>query len=91
MSETETEVKVPAGSAPSVPVVVSVETKKPWYFGLIDLTERAGATFAQTFLAAITVSESGLTDLPALKIAAVAGAYAVAKFLLVKANAYLKT
>lgn len=56
---------------------------------LIDLAERTGATFAQAFLAVLTVST--LTDLAALKIAGAAGAYAVGKFLLVKANAYLGT
>jgi hypothetical protein len=57
---------------------------------LVDLAERAGATFAQAFLAAITVDSSGITQVDALKVAAVAGAYSVAKFLLGEANAYLK-
>lgn len=56
--------------------------------GLTDLLERAGATFGQAFLATITVNGS-LGDLSALRIAGVAGAYAVAKYLLVKANGYL--
>lgn len=55
----------------------------------VDLAERAGATFAQAFVAAITVGS--ITDAHALKLAGVAGAYAVAKFLIVKANAFLKT
>ena len=54
---------------------------------VVDLGERAGATFAQAFLAALTLGK--ITDLGALKIAAVAGGYAVAKYALVKANAYL--
>lgn len=55
---------------------------------VVDLTERTGATFAQAFLAAITIG--AVTDTKAIKVAGVAGAYAVAKYLLVKANAYLK-
>lgn len=54
---------------------------------LIDLAERAGATFAQAFLAAVTLGS--VTDIHAAKLAAVAGGYAVGKFLLVKANAFL--
>lgn len=54
---------------------------------LVDLAERTCATFAQAFLAIITVSKT--TDLGALKIALVAGAFAVGKYLLVKANTYL--
>jgi len=59
---------------------------------LIDVSERALATFAQTFLAAVTLGHTvtpALTDLRALELAAVAGAYAVAKYLLVVANAFL--
>lgn len=56
---------------------------------LVDLFDRAGATFAQSFLASITVGTA--TGAGALKLAAVAGAYALGKFLLVKANAYLAT
>jgi len=54
---------------------------------LIDLLERTGATFGQAFLASVTLGTT--TDLGALKIGLVAGGYAVAKYLLVKANAYL--
>jgi FMN-dependent NADH-azoreductase len=61
--------------------------KKPSLRTFIDLAERAGATFAQAFLAVITVGS--FTDLKALKVAAVAGGYALAKFALVRANAYL--
>lgn len=56
---------------------------------LIDLADRAGATFAQAFLAAITVDASGIAQVDALKVAAVAGGFAVAKFALIQANAYL--
>jgi hypothetical protein len=56
---------------------------------LVDLVERAGATFAQAFLAVITVDATGITQLDALKVAGVAGAYAVAKYALTQANAYL--
>lgn len=56
---------------------------------LVDLAERAGATFAQAFLAVVTVGS--LTDVNALKIGGIAGGYAVGKFLLVRANAFLKT
>lgn len=58
---------------------------------LIDIAERAGATFAQAFLAIETADQANITQLGALKVAAVAGAYAVAKFLLIEANAYLRT
>lgn len=56
---------------------------------LVDMAERAGATFAQAFLAAITVDASGIAQVDALKVAAVAGAYAIAKYLLTQANGYL--
>lgn len=56
---------------------------------IIDLTERAGATFAQAFLAVIVVNQAQITQLTALETAGVAGAFAVAKFLLVKANTFL--
>src|SRR5438128_2251114 len=65
-------------------------TKKSIWFNLLDLTERAGATFAQAFLATITVDATGITQIDALKVGAVAGGYAVAKFLMVKVNEYLK-
>lgn len=54
---------------------------------VIDVAERAAATFAQAFLAALTVGS--FTDVSAVKLAAVAAAYAVAKYLLVVANAVL--
>lgn len=59
---------------------------------LIDLAERSLATFAQAFLASVTIGHTvvpAITDLRALELAAVAGGYSVGKFLLVKANAYL--
>ncbi len=58
---------------------------------LVDLAERAGATFAQAFLAAITVDASGITQMDALKMGAVAGGYAVAKYVLGLARDYLKS
>lgn len=54
---------------------------------LVDVAERAGATFAQAFLAALTVGS--FTDVSAVKLAGVAAAYAVAKYLLVVANTVL--
>lgn len=54
---------------------------------IIDLAERTGATFAQAFLAVVTIGTT--IDLDALKVAGVAGGYAVAKYLLVVANRYL--
>jgi hypothetical protein len=59
-----------------------------WKTKLIDLVERSGATFAQAFLSVITVDHH-LTQWTAVKIALVAGAYAVAKYLLVNVNVYL--
>lgn len=56
---------------------------------LIDVVERALATFAQAFLAIEIADQSGVTQLSSLKVAAVAGALAVAKYLLVQANAFL--
>lgn len=66
-------------------MTISPKTKK----AVVDFVERAGATFAQTFLAAVTVGS--LTNLNAVKVAGVSGGYAVAKFLLVKANAFLSS
>lgn len=54
---------------------------------LVNVAERAGATFAQAFLAALTVGS--FTDLSAVRLAAVAGGYSVAKYLLVLANQFL--
>lgn len=56
---------------------------------LIDLAERAGATFAQAFLAIEVADQANIAQIGALKTAAFAGAFAVAKFLLVKANGFL--
>lgn len=61
--------------------------KKGWRYSLVDLLERGGWTFVQAFAAALTVGN--LTDAGALKLAAVAGGYAVLKYLGVKANQYL--
>ncbi len=61
---------------------------------MVDLAERAGATFAQAFLAAVTLGHTvtpAVTDLRALELAAIAGGYAVAKYLLVQANAFLNS
>lgn len=55
----------------------------------LDLAERALATFAQAFLAVEIADQAGVTQLEGLKVAGVAGALAVGKFLLVKVNAYL--
>lgn len=66
--------------------------KKPSLRTLVDLGERAGATFAQAFLASITLGHTvvpALTDLVAAKVALIAGAYSVAKFAIVAANAWL--
>lgn len=56
---------------------------------LLDLVERAAATFAQAFLATITVDATGVAQVEALKVGVVAGAFSVAKFALVKVNTYL--
>ena len=56
---------------------------------IVDLLERSLATFAQAFLAAVTLGS--VTDMKAVELAAIAGAYAVGKFLLVKANQYLNS
>lgn len=56
---------------------------------LVDLAERSIATFAQAFAAALTLGS--VTDLRAVELAAVAGSYAVLKFTLAKANAFLNT
>jgi FMN-dependent NADH-azoreductase len=61
--------------------------KKPSLRTFIDLADRVGATFAQAFLAVITVGS--FTDLKALKVAAVAGGYAVAKYLFTASKLYL--
>lgn len=56
---------------------------------LLDLVERAGATFAQAFLAVEIADQKGVNQIESLKIAGVAGALAVGKWALVKINAYL--
>jgi len=56
---------------------------------LVDLADRTFATFAQAFLAVVTVGT--VTGFAAVRIALVAGGYAAAKYLLVKANTYLNT
>ena len=56
---------------------------------LIDFAERALATFAQAFLAAVTLGTT--TKLDDLKLAAIAGGYSVGKLLLVKANQFLSS
>lgn len=56
---------------------------------LVDLAERAGATFAQAFLAIETADQANIAQVGALKTAAYAGAFAVAKFLFVKASGFL--
>lgn len=58
---------------------------------LLDLAERAGATFLQAFLAAETIDQTQITQVSALKLAAVAGAFSVAKYVLVQTSAYLAT
>lgn len=57
----------------------------------VDLVERSVATFAQAFLAVEIVDQNGVNQPESLKIAAVAGALAVGKFLLAKANVFLKS
>lgn len=56
---------------------------------LVDLADRAGATFAQAFFAAVALG--GVVDLDTLKLAAAAGGLAVAKYVSVKAHAYLQS
>ncbi len=56
---------------------------------LIDVAERSLATFAQAFLAVVIVNEGHLSQLTALETGAVAGGFAVAKYLLIQANTFL--
>lgn len=56
---------------------------------LIDLAERASATFAQAFLAVEIADQNGVSQIEGLKIAVVAGGLAVAKFAYTKVNLYL--
>jgi hypothetical protein len=58
---------------------------------IIDILERSGATFAQAFIAIEIADQANVTQLGALKTAAVAGGLAVGKYLLVQANAYLRS
>ena len=58
---------------------------------VVDLVERASATFGQAFLAVVVVNDGTVPQKTALETALAAGGLAVAKFLLVKANSYLKT
>lgn len=55
----------------------------------LDLIERATATFAQAFLAVEIADQNGVSQIESLKIAAVAGGLAVAKFAYAKVNIYL--
>lgn len=55
---------------------------------LLAVFERAGWTFAQAFAAALTVSNAAHFDVNALKVAAVAGGYSVAKYVMVLAGQY---
>lgn len=57
----------------------------------LDLLERTGATFAQAFLAVQIADQGKVDQVTSLKVAAVAGALAVAKYLLVKVNTFLGT
>lgn len=54
---------------------------------MVDLADRCFATFGQAFLAYVVVHKVG--DVAALEAAGAAGGLALAKFLLVKANAFL--
>jgi hypothetical protein len=57
---------------------------------IVDLLERTGATFAQGFLAVIVVQQN-VSEKTALYTGLTAGGFAVAKFLLAKANHFLQT
>lgn len=57
----------------------------------LDLAERSLATFAQAFLAVELADQNGVNQLESLKIAAVAGALAVAKFAYSRVNLFLAT
>lgn len=56
---------------------------------VIDFVERVGATFAMAFMGVALAS--GVSDVTALKAAAIAGALSVGKFLSVQAASFLKT
>lgn len=57
----------------------------------VDVAERTAATFAEAFLAIELADQSHITQLSSLKVAAVAGALAVGKYLFVKVSAFLAT
>lgn len=61
-----------------------------WKAQVVDVAERSLATFAQAFLAIEVADQSGVTQISALKVAAVAGAFAVGKYLLIVASTWLK-
>lgn len=56
---------------------------------LIDVVDRTAATFAETFLGLLVADSTGVTQLSAVKIAAVASGLAAAKYLFVQLSAYL--
>lgn len=60
---------------------------RTWKVAAIDLAERAGSTFAQAALAA-EFANHGRAD---VKLGLYAGAFAVGKWALLKANTYLST
>lgn len=60
-----------------------------WKVKALDLAERTGATFAQAFLSVLTLDKAHFTEWTAVQVGLVAGAYAVAKYLLVQVNSYL--
>lgn len=61
--------------------------KKPSLRTLVDLGERAVATFYESFFALLITSQ--VLGLHALKVAAVAGGIAAGKFIALKASAFL--
>lgn len=79
---------VEAPQALDIPVVVTTTAAKPRWYALVDVAERAGWTFVQAFAAAVTIGT--LTDVAAVKLAGIAGAFAVLKFMGTKASEYLK-
>lgn len=56
---------------------------------IVDVVERAGATFYETFFALEIADQTHITQLSQLKTAAIAGGLAVGKYLAVKASAFL--
>jgi Putative lactococcus lactis phage r1t holin len=57
----------------------------------VDFGERAVATFAQSFLAIEIIDQNGVNQVESLKVAAVAGGLAMAKYVFVKVSAFLNT